>query len=561
MTALPVLLAALVAAQGQAAPPAQPAPAPVPAPAVATPAAVASAAMVARRVEGKVAFATATAAYLDAGAREGLAAGQVVRLARNGQPSGSCTVRETGDHFASCEGSGIRAGDRFAVETAVPAAPPVAELAPIPTDEELARRNAVVVATPVAMVEAKVAPRPVTLSQLPVLRGDLGYVLWYASSGSPGQNAQRIQVDLQVNGLDTFAGFRLFADARFLQWTEKNPTNVPGSYTQLQVYDLELAQRDPSRGWSAAFGRVQPWFVPGSSVFDGAQAGLRLGRNEVGVFGGLVPDPWTTTPTVDNYTGGLYGNFEVPLDRYLLTGAARAAIVQNGGVGRHYEGEVTLNFWTGGLFGANGNLRMGFGDLRAPAFVDAARIYASLRPIDIVNISAGFSYWGLDIPNSEPMATYPGPSRRADGFASVDATDWLRIAVLGGWVSDIVSGLDHEYVGPEVMFPRVLNGLSFGYVKDLGWVDGQSAWGQIQWSPTPATRLYGRLSWWQTPVTIGGTPSSTDSNELGLTVNATVGILDWLSLRASVMLRAAIEGGEGVPPWGTVSSVYVVGAY
>mgnify|MGYP000651201900 CR=1 FL=1 len=54
---------------------------------------------------------------------------------------------------------------------------------------------------------------------------------------------------------------KVFADARLMQWTQRDATYVPGASTQLLVYDLELAQRDPSRSWSAAVGRVQPIFI------------------------------------------------------------------------------------------------------------------------------------------------------------------------------------------------------------------------------------------------------------------------------------------------------------
>ena len=172
---------------------------------------------------------------------------------------------------------------------------------------------------------------------------------------------------------------------------------------------------------------------------------MRLGRNEVGVFGGLVPDPWTTEPTTHRYTGGVYANFEAPIGSTLLSGSARAAVVQNPEVQRHYEGELLLNYWAGGLFSASGDLRMGFGDVRAPAYIDAARLFITLRPVPIFWLSAGFSYWGLLIPNGEPIATYPGPSRRADGTAGVDATPWLRVAALGGWVDDLTS----------IAFPRL----------------------------------------------------------------------------------------------------------
>jgi len=554
MTPLP-LLALLLSSAAQAETPPPRAPAPVDAATQAAPPSP-----VVRRVDGKVTFATATTAYIDAGALEGVAIGQVVRLTRASQPSGTCTIRETADHSSTCTGEGIRAGDRFAFETTLPGAPPVAKLAPIPTEEELDSRNAVVTGTPVALVEAKVQPRDVVLGQLPIVRGDLGYAVWLASPSGPG-DSQRLQLDIQVNGLDAFAGFRFFADARLMQWTQRNETYLPGSSTQLLVYDLELAQRDPKRSWSASFGRVMPWFAPGSTVFDGAQGGLRFGRTEIGIFGGTVPDTYTTEPTLDRYTGGVYANFEAPIGSTLLSGSARAAVVQNPAVLRHYEGELLLNYWAGGVFSASGDLRMGFGDVHAPSYIDSARLALSIRPVPIFWISGGFSYWGLTTPNDEPIATYPGPSRRADGSVGVDATDWLRIAALGGWVDDLTSSVSHTYVGPEVTFTKVLAGLSFGYLKDLGWVEGQSAWSQIGWAPMPGTRLTGRISWFQTTETIGGVATPTASNDVGLMVNGTVGLNRWLGLRASVLVRAGIDDFEASVPFGTATNVFLVGTY
>ncbi len=515
---------------------------------------------VARRVEGTVTFATATTAYIDAGALEGVAIGQVIRLTRGGHPSGACTVRETADNSATCTGEGIRAKDRFAFDTTLPGAPVVAKMAPIPTEEELETRNAVVTGTPLVIVESKAQPRDVVLGQLPTVRGDLGYAVWLASPAGPG-DSQRLQLDIQVNGLDAFAGFKLFADARLMQWTQRNDTYVPGSSTQLLVYDLELAQRDPKKSWSASFGRVMPWFAPGSTVFDGAQGGLRFGRTEVGIFGGVVPDPYTTEPTFDRYTGGVYAKFEAPLGSTLLSGSARAAVVQNPAVLRHYEGELLLNYWAGGVFSGSGNLRMGFGDVQAPSYIDSARLALTVRPVPIFWITGGFSYWGLAMPNDEPIATYPGPSRRADGSIGVDATPWLRIAGLGGWVDDLTSGLSHTYVGPEITFTKVLAGLSFGYLKDLGWVEGQSAWGQIGWAPMAGTRLTGRVSWFQTTMTVGGESNPTPANDVGLMVNGTVGLYRWLSLRAMVMVRAGIDNFEASTPFGTVTNVFLVGTY
>lgn len=90
------------------------------------------------------------------------------------------------------------------------------------------------------------------------------------------------------------------------------------------------------------------------------------------------------------------------------------------------------------------------------------------------------------------------------------------IAALGGWVDDLTSNLSHTYFGPELLFPCVLAGLSFGYVKNLGWLEGGSAWGQINWQASEATRLSGRFSWHQTAASgTGALPERDRDHHLG----------------------------------------------
>ena len=50
-------------------------------------------------------------------------------------------------------------------------------------------------------------------------------------------------------------------------------------------------------------------------------------------------------------------------------------------------------------------------------------------------------------------------------------------------------------------------------------------------------------------------------NEVGVTVNATVGLTSWLSLRASVLVRAGLESGDASTPFGTASNLFLVGTY
>jgi hypothetical protein len=507
---------------------------------------------VARTVEGRITYATATTAYLDAGSREGLAPGLEVRLTRGGAPAGACRIAEVGDHTASCVGQGLRAGERYSVSTSIAAAPVAKVLAPVPSDEDQARRLAAVEVTTAPLVEAKAKAREVFIPQIPVLLGDLGYAVWVASEGGSGY--QRIQLDVAVNGLEVAGGFKLHADARFMQWTQQGPA-VQGSSTQLLVYDLQLAQREPGRSWTAAVGRVMPWFVPGATVFDGAQAGARIGPAEVGAFGGLIPNAYTTEPSTSNWTGGVYARLEQPFGKTLLIGGARVAAVQDTGIGRHYEGQLSLQYWAGAALGLSGEIQVGAGDLVAPGHIDFGRLYLTTRPVDLLYVGAGFSYWGLEIPQDLVVTTWPGPSRRGDLTVGVDATGWLTVRAVGGFVDDLYSGLSHQYVSPELLFPKVLDGLLVGYQYDLGWFGGQAAWGQVSWRPGQGTLLYGRLGWWQT--TDGGNVE----NDLGLTVSGTVGLNRWLALRFSALVRAGIDGGQASTPFGTASQLFVVGSY
>ena len=107
----------------------------------------------------------------------------------------------------------------------------------------------------------------------------------------------------------------------------------------------------------------------------------------------------------------------------------------------------------------------------------------------------------------------------------------------------------------------MLAGLSFGYLKDLGWVEGQSAWGQIGWAPSPGTRLTGRVSWFQTTETVGGVSNASPANDVGLTLNGTVALNRWFSLRASVLIRAGVDNFDASTPWGTATNVFLVGTY
>ena len=370
---------------------------------------------VARRVEGKVTFATATTVYLDAGALEGLAIGQVIQLTRAAQPVGACTVRETGRPLVHLHGAGgprrgslLGRHDRARRARGGQDGPhPHRGGAGQPQrhrDRDPGGAGRVEGAAP------RRGPRPAPqhpgrpglrgLARQPVGPGGLAA----GPARRPGERTRRlrrVQVlrrraphavdpagrDLRAGLLDPAAGLR------------------PGALPARSEEELERRLRTGHALVRPRLDRLRR--RPGRPAVRPDRGRHLRGRGP----GSRTPPsrPSTGTPGASTSTS------RPPWARRCSPAARARAVVQNPAVLRHYEGELLLNYWAGGVFSASGNLRMGFGDVHAPSYIDSARLALSVRPVPIFWISGGFSYWGLLMPNDEPIATYPGPSRRADG--------------------------------------------------------------------------------------------------------------------------------------------------
>ena len=488
---------------------------------------------------GRVISVTATHGYLDAGTEEGLAPGAQLALERNGRPVATCRVEEVSDHHAACAGSGLRAGDTF--ELPARKAAPVKELPPIPSPDEQARRLAAVQAAPAALVEFHAAPGGAAQAR-PASETALGYAFWSSNVASADQQAR---LDVSIRDVEVARHLRLSVDLRALEWIARTSTAfIPGPSSQLLVWQAELDWRDPARPWSAGVGRIRPWFAPGASVFDGAQVGHRLGRGEVGVFGGLVPDPWTTEPTVDRYQGGGYWSLEAPIGSARLHHEGRLSFLHTPELGSRGELSATAGLWLSRALDVSAEVQVGVGDVHAPGYLDVARVAFFGRPFDVFSFDGGFSYTGLTTPDSSIVrATWPGPSRRGDLTARFDVSRFVALSVGGGVVQDLTSGLRHGWVGPEVAFPRFFTprlALSVGWMADLGWLQGQNAYLQVSAWPGDAFRLVGRLSWYQ-----DDRPAlpSAPGEEIGVYLSGSVQIARWLAFRLSLLARGGLDFG------------------
>lgn len=509
------------------------------------------------RSEGKVLQATAARAYLDAGTDEGLAPGEELVLRRGHQEVARCRVEAVSARSASCAGAGARAGDTFALPAAPQRAGEPKLLPPPPARAELEAQGRALAALPVAIVQFTPAARAPE-SAAPVVRVELSELAWLATSAS-AFNATR--ASLGIRQADVGLGLRFDLDAMAVRWWSRaTPRFRPKDASQLYVWQAGFTRDAGGDGAVVSFGRIMPWRIPGATVIDGATAGWRAGRLEAGAFGGLVPQPTTLYPTADRATGGAYWSLDVPLGKGAsLRDEGRLAVVRSPELGTRFEAETLAAATLGRALGLSGSARFGLGgDAQAPGKLDAARLEVSGRPIPPLRVAGWLAYDGLVVPGDVEPMVYAGHSRRAEASVSWTEGREFTATVLGGTAKDLSSGLDRSWVGPVLDLPRILlghGGVSLGYLEELGWSDGRSAWVQAIARPWARLRLLARASWSH------ASALALNQDEYGLTLGALADLTRALSARVTLSGRGSFTTGAGSTPGGGTAFATLVGKY
>jgi hypothetical protein len=500
--------------------------------------------------EGAVRSVVRGRAYLDAGSREGLAVGAVVELLRRGQAAATCKVESVAERNAVCAGSGIRAGDTFAVNPRAAGSLP-AELPPKPTAEEQARRLAAVQHAGFALVDFvsnRVVEAPQRLRRYSVELSHYAYL----TSDSGGIHQEH--VDARIYDAQSFGGSHLDLDLSAVGETQPSSTERfhPGERARIWVRQASLSWVGQVSPWSLTAGRVLPWFVPGGPTFDGVQAGWRprLGA-ELGVFGGAVPNAMTTAPGFDRATGGAYWSVDGLLGPALLRSDGRLAWVRLPESRSRLEAEATASAWIAGHLDVAGKIRLGTGDYAAPGKLDAARLDASWFQRGWFTLYGGYGYDENRVPDIAAPALYPGRTRQASGGLSFDRFGWIVIRATGGTSRDMATQQKRSWIGPEVAAPTLLGkwgGMAAGYSEELGTWAGRSAWLQGDLGLGGRARLLARASW-----LMDDRPSPLPASQsAGASLGLTADLAAWLRFRLSAMGIFGIPASEGEPSsWGT----------
>jgi hypothetical protein len=511
------------------------------------------------RGTGAVAYVTAFRAYVDAGAEDGVSPGAELDLRRDGEPVGRCRIETLGPHEATCTGGRPRAGDTFRFEAA-PVPPPPRVLPPPPSSEVMANRTAQLTTAPIVPVvfqggkeTSLVAPRQRAVDV------SISDDLWDVS---PGGTSQKQSLDILARGVPLASWLYLDLDGRLEHWSSRqNPVFLPKDTTRVYLWQAQLTAI-PSDALSISAGRVLPWGIPGATVFDGGMAGWH-GRwhdaaVEVGGFGGIVPEPDTLEPTSKRATAGGYWTFDRRVGGATFRTEGRLAAVRSPELGTRGEATLTGRFYERAL-DASGEATFGMGGkVTAPSSLDAARADVTWRPFPVLALGGSFQYSGLEYPQTFEPPAFPGRSRQATVFASWDVRRWLRLGLTGGTGSDLDSGLDRKWLGPEVTLPDVLWGwgtLSGAYLEERGWMVGRSAWAQLTARPAPPLRLLLRGSWSHDD------GAALYGDEVGATLGASYEFNRSLALRVTGTGRTVFGQDAGSTPRTLTGRVALTGGF
>ena len=454
--------------------------------------------------EGHVVQATAKRAWLDVGSAEGLRAGETLELLR-GTAKIPCVVEWLAEHRATCAGKGVQAGDKLVHQrSASGPREQVLRAAPQAAAQVKAEAQSLRVLEQPPVDHAEAAFRRGLPGQVRSEVG-VGHYSYFSTDGTPWHQEQ---LYARMHGEPIAKGITAWVDLSAVGWTQRpDGVNDQPQSLQLHVWELQVTARGEDRRWTGSIGRLLPWRAPGATRVDGAQAGIRSERgDEIGLFGGGIPDVNTLAPDFGSATGGIYWSLERrpgAVVRFVQQ-QGRIALVSTPALGKRVEGEVTA------LASLDPRLDLGLG-LRAGAggplgtALESVRTDLTGHPLEALSLSAGFQWVGTDRPeySSYPagagISTAGGRSRGADLSAT-----WLfgslSLGAVAGFARDLSTGLRREWAGPEVGLPRLFGdrgGLAAGYREEPGWLPARSAWLQAFARALGPFDLLARATWSQ----------------------------------------------------------------
>jgi hypothetical protein len=519
-----------------------------------------------------VQFVTEKRAYLNRGARDGLAPKQPVQLVRGGRALGTCTIETVGDHQATCVGARARVGDSFRLparaSTRKPPTPP--ELPPLVEEATLRERAAVVAEASYDKVDfngahALAAHAHASLSP--------GFTIWRTEPDPRGDYAlEELDATVQVydvggSGLDFAAAFTA------MHWGARASIGrfQPASPNQFYLWEAEVTRRRAEAGTVAAVGRIWPWHTPGLVMLDGFQVGRRNEAEtaEGGVYAGFLPNPITTAPSTESWVAGAYGTLAQTGTQKgtfrLAREEARLGVWSGPGTGLVTDADLLAQTWLGVW-----NVAVGGRALLAPSVtpgpvIDRATFDLGARPTARLGAGAHLRYFGTPLPAVAALsAVIPTARGLLSALADVHWNVSARLGVAGfaSFNQERDSGRALGTAGAELRLAGLGDGLSLGGELETGWLRGAFAYAQLAARASERLRLLARMSVSATEFEVPAPAPNVD--EVGGYLHVEGALAAWLRLRAWSMLRVPVLIQGALPTqttYGVVLGGSLTGAY
>jgi hypothetical protein len=170
------------------------------------------------------------------------------------------------------------------------------------------------------------------------------------------------------------------------------------------------------------------------------------------------------------------------------------------------------------------------------------RVDATARPFDSLSLSGSFRHEGGSVPELDGPGhlLLGGEARHADASVTWEPREALRLSVLSGLSTDLVTQKTRSWIGPEVALTRLFGdrgGVSVGYFQEEGWAPGRSAWIQILTRSQGVLQVLARVSWFRT-----SDIAPVDLDELGVSTSIQAQLAAHAAFRLSATARTVLNG-------------------
>jgi hypothetical protein len=297
----------------------------------------------------KVTYVSGTSVYIDAGADEGLAIGDIAELIRDGAPVGKFKVTYVTSHKATCSSDGpipeVKIGDvlRFAPR---PRPAVGAAVAGAGAGAGAGAADAIPDGTSSAATKANTSRSGESAFRRAGMRARIGVrYLWVKDRSGIGQDISQPSLDLLLVGSQIgSAPVDLIIDARARRTYLTSTSGASSDFGVDHIYQANVAWRPgPFR---LAFGRLVSPTLAVVSLFDGLVAEYLHRGFSVGVLAGTQPNPVTYRYSSDVRQSGLYGGWTSDAAKTTRWHVGLGAIgsKENGEINRDFtyvEGRVT----------------------------------------------------------------------------------------------------------------------------------------------------------------------------------------------------------------------------